>query len=88
MGKYEIDYRRVLLESLFLGLFAALSFVVLYCYNLFDLIIGSLRNGSLTICGITLYIFAFVFLISFFIKTEKEILLELRKTKKEKKESK
>ena len=88
MGKYEIDYRRVLLESLFLGLFATLSFVVLYCYDLFDLIIGSLRNGSLTICGITLYIFAFVFLISFFIKTEKEILLELRKTKKEKKESK
>ena len=72
MGKYEIDYRRVLLESLFLGLFAALSFVVLYCYNLFDLIIGSLRNGSITICGITLYIFAFVFLIVSSLKQKKK----------------
>lgn len=88
MGKYKIDYKRVLFESLFLGVVTALSFVILYCYDLLDLIVASLRNGAITLCGVSLYICLFVFLISFFIKTEKEIILESTKNKKSTKESK
>ncbi len=88
MGKYKIDYRRVLLEALFLGAFVTLSFVVLYCYDLLDLVSASLKNGAITLCGVSLYIFALSFLISFFIKTEKEIVLQRTKNKKSDKESK